>query len=60
MLEFCKEVLVKVSFDRQLFKKELIKMRSMLKRDDAILLKMWCLATFGAQYADIIKEAFMN
>ena len=59
MLDFCKEVLLKVSFDRQLFKKELIKMRDMLKQDDALLLKVWCLATFGAQYADIVREVYM-
>ena len=58
MLEFCQQVLLKVSFDRRLFKKELIKMISMLKREEVMLLKIWCLTTFGVQYQDIIKEVF--
>jgi len=58
MLDFCKQILLKVSFDRQLFRKELTKMISMLKGDEVILLKVWCLATFGAQYQDVIQEVF--
>ena len=58
MLEFCKQILLKVSFDRQLFKKELTKMIALLKREEVMLLKVWCLATFGAQYQDIIQEVF--
>ena len=58
MLEFCKQILLKVSLDRQLFKKELTKMIALLKREEVMLLKVWCLATFGAQYQDIIQEVF--
>ena len=58
MLEFCKQVLLKVSFDRHLFKKELVKMIAMLKREEVVLFKVWCLATFGAQYQDVIQEVF--
>ena len=58
MLEFCKQILLKVSFDRKLFKKELTKMISMLKREEVVLLKVWCLTTFGAQYQDIVQEVF--
>jgi hypothetical protein len=59
MLEFCKQVLLKVSFDRKLFKKELIKMVGMLKREDVLVLKAWCLVTF-VQYQDIVLEVFGN
>lgn len=58
MLEFSKLVLQKVSFDRILFRKELIKSVRRLKNDDYIKLKLWCLATFGHMYKDIILEVF--
>ena len=58
MLEFCKQILLKVSFDRKLFKRELTKMISMLKHEEVMLLQVWCLATFGVQYQDIFKEVF--
>ena len=58
MLEFSKKILRKVSFDRQLFKKELIKSFKWLSKDEILALKVWCIAQFGTQYADIIVEAF--
>ncbi|MCC6599080.1 MAG: hypothetical protein IT223_00225 [Crocinitomicaceae bacterium] len=58
MLEFCKEVLTKVSFDRMLFSKELEKAIRWLKGDERLLLKSWCLDTFGTRYNDIIVASF--
>ena len=58
MYEFSKEILRKVSFDRQLFKKELVKALRSLKSEEKILLKAWCLATFGHMYQDVIVEVF--
>lgn len=58
MLEFSKNILRKVSFDRKLFKKELVKSFKWLSRDEILALKVWCIAQFGSQYADIIVEAF--
>lgn len=58
MLEFSKNILKKVSFDRQLFRKELIKSFKWLNKDEKTLLKVWCIAQFGSQYADVIVEAF--
>ena len=58
MLEFCKQVLLKVSFDKELFKKELKKMISLLKKEEVIMLQLWCIATFGHQYRDLIQEVF--
>ncbi len=58
MYEFSKEVLQKVSFDRRLFRKELIKSLRWLKPQESVLLKAWCLATFGHIYKDVIVEAF--
>ena len=58
MLEFCKQVLLKVSFDRDLFKKELKKMISLLKKEEVIMLQVWCLANFGNQYGPLIQDVF--
>lgn len=58
MLEFCKNVLNKVSFDRVLFKKELIKATRWVGKQDRQRLRVWCLATFGAVHGQIIEEVF--
>ena len=59
MLEFCKEILTKVSFDRLLFKKELQKATIWLKGDELNQFKQWCLETFGTLYSDIIQATFL-
>jgi hypothetical protein len=59
MLELCKEILTKVSFDRFLFSKELRKAIKWLKGDEEIKhLRTWCMEMFGAKYSDIIKLSF--
>jgi hypothetical protein len=58
MLEFCKEILTKVSFDRFLFRKELEKSIRWMKGEELDQLKQWCLATFGTKYRDIIANSF--
>jgi len=58
MYEMSKKVLTRVSFDRKLFKKELLKSRKWLKPSEWVMLKAWCLATFGHVYKDVIIEAF--
>jgi TRAP-type uncharacterized transport system substrate-binding protein len=58
MIEFSKEVLQKVSFDKLLFRKELIKARKWVGQHDQLVLKAWCLATFGHMYKDVIMEVF--
>jgi hypothetical protein len=60
MMEFSKQVLQKVSFDQLLFKKELIKARKWVGQHDQLVLKAWCLATFGHMYKDVIIEVFRN
>ena len=60
MMEFSKQVLQKVSFDQRLFKKELIKARRWLGQHDQLVLKAWCLATFGHVYKDVIIEVFQT
>lgn len=59
MLRFSKSILQKVSFDRTLFKKELRKSIYWLKKEELMMLKVWCLASFG-KYNDIIIDTFEN
>jgi len=58
MLDFCKKVLTKVSFDRKLFTKELTKAIKRLNREELMNLKTWCLTRFGNVYGDVINESF--
>jgi hypothetical protein len=58
MMEFSKQVLHKVSFDRLLFKKELTKACKWLGKSDQLVLQAWCMATFGHIYKDVIVEVF--
>ncbi|MFL2571306.1 MAG: hypothetical protein ACJ0QL_05455 [Parvicellaceae bacterium] len=59
MLEFSKQILSKVSFDRTLFNKELKKSITWLQHEDIEKLKIWCLSSF-AIYNDLITDAFKN
>ena len=58
MFEMSKKILEKVSFDRALFYKELVKTLRWLKPDEKTLLKVWCLSNFGHMYKDVIVDAF--
>ncbi len=58
MLELSKQILQKVSFDRKLFEKELRKSLRWIKKEERLLLKTWCIATFGHLYSDVIQSAF--
>ena len=60
MMDLSKQILEKVSFDRRLFRKELIKARRWVNKHDDIVLKAWCLATFGHMYKDVIIEVFQT
>ncbi len=58
MLEMTKLVLQRVSFDNNLFKKELVKALKWLKKEEALALQAWCIATFGTQYSHLVKEVY--
>lgn len=58
MLELSKQILQKVSFDRVLFKKELKKSLRWIKPQERLHFKVWCMATFGAIYGDVIRDVF--
>ena len=57
MLEMTKQILEKVSFDRDLFRKELLKAIQWLKKEESQHLKIWALTKF-AIYADVINMVF--
>ncbi len=54
MLELSKKILHKVSFDKQLFKKELKKSLYWLNKKDGNSLKIWCLSAFSQYKSTII------
>lgn len=57
MLEFRKKILSKVSFDKDLFKKELKKSIKWMNKKELLHLKIWSLITFS-QYKKIIIDVF--
>ena len=46
MLDFCKTVLTRVSFDQRLFAKELKKSFKWLSREDAETLRQWAMTQY--------------
>lgn len=58
MLEYCKTILSKVSFDRRLFEKELRKAIFSLVPDEIKTLKDWCYDQFGQIYESILNTCF--
>ncbi len=58
MFELSKNILSKVSFDKTLFTKELMKSIKWIKPNEKSQLQVWCLATFGAIYQSEILEVF--
>jgi hypothetical protein len=60
MLKYAKEILTKVSFDAQLFEKELKKAIKMLVHEELIELKNWCHEKFGKLYNSLINRCFQQ
>ena len=56
MLKLTKYVLEKVSFDKTLFKKELIKASKALKKEELMLLYTWGLVQFASEHQEMLKE----
>jgi hypothetical protein len=50
MLEYCKMILEKVSFDMSLFRIELKKALDQLVGEEITELKKWCITRFGINY----------
>ncbi|MCH2223578.1 MAG: hypothetical protein MK066_02320 [Crocinitomicaceae bacterium] len=59
MLEFTKKILRGVSFDAQLFQKELHKaMKWITDAEEFKKFQEWCIIEFGAMYPKILSNAF--
>ncbi len=59
MFELTKKILMKVSFDAQLFQKELNKALNWITDAEELRrFKEWCIIEFGAKYPKIINKAF--
>ena len=60
MLEYAKTILVKVSFDKILFEKELRKALRQLVPDELLQFKAWCYEQFAKSYQRILNRVFAN
>lgn len=60
MLEYVKTILNKVSFDRKLFEKELVKAIKVLIQSELRELKKWCYDQFGDIYYSILNKHLAN
>ncbi len=60
MLEYAKVILPKVSFSRELFRKELHKCISWVEQNQLQELSDWCFKNFSDKYHDILIEEFSN
>lgn len=58
MLEYVKMILLKVSFDKMLFEKELIKGLKMLKSEELLHLRRWCYERFTDIHLLILNRVF--
>ena len=58
MLDYIKTVLLKVSFNRYLFEKELRKAVRTLIPAELLQLRDWCYEQFAARYAPILDRTF--
>lgn len=59
MLNYCKKILKSVSFDKELFEKELKKaVRNLLLNDEVMALRKWCLRKFSNSYKQIIEKVY--
>ncbi len=59
MLEYVKTILVKVSFDKNLFEKELRKALASLIDEDINELRRWCYAQFYDTYPRVLERCFV-
>jgi hypothetical protein len=58
MLEYARVILPKVSFSRELFRKELMKCINWVEDSELGKLRDWCFENFKDLYPDILTEAF--
>lgn len=60
MLEYAKVILPKVSFSKELFRKELNKCIHWVEPEQVQELYRWCNENFKEMYPDVLAEAFAD
>jgi hypothetical protein len=60
MLDYAKLILLKVSFSKKLFEKELRKALQLLKPAELIEFKTWCYQQFARLYRRVLKRVFIQ
>jgi len=60
MLEYAKIILPKVSFSKELFRKELNKCIHWVEPEQINELYKWCNENFNEMYPDVLTEAFAD
>jgi len=59
-MEYAKVILPKVSFSKDLFRKELNKCINWVGPDQKMELYQWCFREFNNLYPDVLAEAFAD
>lgn len=60
MIEYVKMILLKVSFDKMIFQKELIKALNVLRHDELCDFRRWCYMEFSGVHPHVLKFAFQQ
>ncbi|MCC5938150.1 MAG: hypothetical protein JJU34_12795 [Lunatimonas sp.] len=60
MIEYVKTILLKVSFDKKLFEKELRKGLNLLVPSELEEFREWCYRTFAKVYEPVLNKYFVK
>ncbi len=60
MLDYVKLILLKVSFSKKLFEKELRKSLQLIKPAELLEFKTWCYQQFARLYRRVLKRVFIQ
>lgn len=60
MLDYVKLILLKVSFSKKLFEKELRKALQLIKPAELLEFKTWCYEQFARLYRRVLKRVFVQ
>lgn len=60
MLDYVKMILLKVSFSKKLFEKELRKALQHVLPEDLVEFKTWCYQQFARLYRRVLKRVFIQ
>ncbi|NEU07854.1 hypothetical protein GZH53_05975 [Flavihumibacter sp. R14] len=58
MIEYVKMILLKVSFDKMIFQKELIKALNVVKREELGGFRQWCYEEFSGIHLQVLNFVF--